>query len=205
MVFRCCSAVLLAVGLALAPLPSVAASEGDARAAEVAALLLKMCSLDALHADEGGRRLEAMGATLGSPGRRPTTRHYRLGEDTPDGLVVVSVDGTYCVASHAPDGVGMDAVVRAFDAQLSPFDAERRDVARDFGMQQDDILAGWELKAPGDGPPFIVRLILSASPLDGGRRLVTLARVALLPAPPMPPPQAPAIFEVPRSGASSTP
>ena len=205
MVFRCCSAMLLAVGLALAPLPSAAASERGAPAAEVSALLLKVCSLDALHADEGARRLEAMGATLGSPGRRATTRHYQLDADTPDGLVVVSVEDTYCVASLAPDGVGLDAVVRAFDSQLAPFGAERRNAARDFGLKQDDILAAWELNAPGDGPSFIVRLILSASPLDGGRRLVTLARVALLPAPPMPPPQAPAIFEVPRSGASSTP
>lgn len=201
MVFRCCSAMLLAMGLALAALPTAAASKGDAQAAEVSALLLKVCSLEALHADEGAERLEAMGGVLAPQGRRATTRHYRFDVDTQDGLFMVSVKDTYCVASIAPDGVGLEAVVRAFDAQLAPFGAERRNAARDFGLKQDDILAAWELNAPGDGPPFIVRLILSASPLDGGRRLVTLARVALLP----PPPQAPDIFEVPRSGASSKP
>jgi len=63
MVFRCCSAMLLAMGLALAALPTAAASKGDAQAAEVSALLLKVCSLEALHADEGAERPAGYPAT----------------------------------------------------------------------------------------------------------------------------------------------
>lgn len=207
MLFRGCFALLLAVGLVLAPRPSAAADrdDGDALVAQFATLLLKVCSVDSLGASEGARALEAMGATPTGPGRRPTTRHFLLDTGTPAGMAAVSLEGTYCIASIKAGALDLPALARALEARLAPLGAMRADGASGAVRPPDVLLAEWALEAPRDGVTFTVRVVLSTSTLDSGTRVVAFSRVAVLPGPVPPPPAEPKTLEMPAAGVSPTP
>ena len=177
----------------------------DATANLVAAIFLKVCFGPKVNAGEGAKALEALGATPLPPGRLPSTRHFILDSGTSLGPATISLDGTYCIASISAREVDLPTLVRGFDTLFTSAGAQRRESARDMGVEQDDLLASWQLRTDGADHPILVRMSVSRSTLDDGTPLVSFARLVTPDRPVMPPPAEPQAVDAPPADPTPAP
>ena len=172
------------------------ANAEDPRIRAAARIFLQTCFSDAVTAGQGSKHLEGLGATRMPSGTRPAMTQYVLDVGDPLGIIAISLEGTYCLASMSSRDVDAGAIARAIDSRFAKDRAVRTDAPGPVGVPPDQLVGAWEMRVGSGADAAIIRTFVSVTADKDAPRLVSFGRF-VVPAAPMAPPTEPEAFDAP--------